>query len=107
MNSALTEAFSCKTSSTASTPSSAKETAPIWIPIVFVVLDEWACVPATLETARPVLDCRRKSRRVDSNKSGYLVIRYGRNHKFHSSSISRKRSLRTGTQQLYLRDFGA
>src|SRR5437763_13837434 len=87
MNSVLTEAFSCRMSRTGSTPSSANDTAPIWIPIVFLVLNDGVCGSPIVAEAKAPADCPRKSRRVVSDKCGHLVLCYARDSEFHQLSI--------------------
>src|SRR6185437_8706846 len=86
MNSVLTEALLCRMSRTESTPSSAKETAPIWIPIVFLAaLGDCVCARAPATEARAPVDCKKKSRLVVSDKCSHLVICYSRYYRrFHN-----------------------
>src|SRR6185437_13327040 len=102
MNSVLTEALLCKMSRTESTPSSANETAPIWIPIVFFVLVDCVCTPAVTAEAKAPVDCRKKSRRVVSGKRSHLVICYARNNEFHQLAVFGKWNFLSGAQQFYM-----
>jgi hypothetical protein len=87
INSVLTEAFSCRISRTGSMPSSLKDTAPIWIPIVFLVANDCVCSSATVAAAKLPADWRRKSRRVASDKCSHLVVCHPWNDEFHDLSV--------------------
>src|SRR6185437_13933038 len=101
INKVLTEALVCRMSRTESTPSSAKETAPIWIPIVFLALADSVCARAPATEARAPVDCKKKLRRFVSDKRSHLVICYSRNSKFHRPTIFNKGNVSSGAQQFH------